>query len=209
MSCDLINGRLLNDCLANKAGIHTLFYARLSSFKSLTGVVIVDGVITSLGPDPITIYRFEMGNNVGVFNETLTRIEKGLSFIQQEVTLSIYDVRPEDLSDLNVLKRGRWAIWAMDYDMNIRLFGMNNGMMANGGSDVSGQAAGDKKGLDLIFDGREKDYALFMDGYTTNPFDNFGNVTVSPSYAVEIITTLLSENSFVLLGEGGSALIEE
>ena len=186
MSCDLTTGRLLNDCVGGMAGIKTLFYAKLNDFRALTGITESGGEITDLGLVAIDVYRFEMANNVGFFDEAVnTSRENGTSFMQQNLTLTLFNIIPADLADLNNLKIGNWVIWTLDFQDKIRLFGRVNGCTANGGSDVSGTGAGDKKGLDMTFLGEEKDYAPFMQDFTPateTPFENFTNVTIIPAY---------------------------
>lgn len=182
MACDLTTGRLLDDCLVGRAGIKTLFFAKLNDFRALD-VTELAGEITDLGLTAISVYRFEMADNVGSFEQAVNASqENGTSFVQQNLTLTLFNVQPADLADLNNLKLGRWVVWALDFAGKIRLFGRVNGVTANGGSDSSGAAAGDKKGLDMTFVAEENDYAIFMADYTTNPFDNFTNVTVAPAY---------------------------
>lgn len=179
MSCDLTNGRLLDACSLGRAGIKTLYFTKFNDFDSLTGIVESGGEITSLGADPITIYQFDMADNVGMFDEALTTAkDNGTSFVTQVITLTLLQIKPADLENLNNLKRGRWTIWALDFQGKIRLFGRLRGCLASGGSDVSGVAPGDKKGLDLQLTAVENAYAPFMDDYTDVPFDNFANVTV-------------------------------
>jgi hypothetical protein len=183
MSCDLTNGRLLDECLVGRAGIKTLFYAKLADFSALTGITETGGEITSLGSDAITIHRFEMADNVGSFEQAVNAsAENGTVFIGQTVNLTLFNIVPADLADLNNLKVGRWVIFTLDFQGKIRIFGRNNGCVANGGSETSGTGAGDKKGLDMSFYAEENDYADFMGDYTTAPFDNFANVTVTPTY---------------------------
>ena len=183
MSCDLTSGRLLDECLVGRAGIKTLFYAPLADYEALTSVTESGGEITSLGAVAISIYRFEMADNVGSFEQAVNASqENGMSFVQQNLTLTLFNILPADLADLNNLKVGRWVIWTLDFQGKIRMFGRYNGCTANGGSETSGTAAGDKKGLDMTFVAEENDYAVFMDDYTTTPFDNFANVTVVPAY---------------------------
>ncbi len=183
MACDLTNGRLLDECLVGRAGIKTLFFAKLNDYLALTGIVEAAGEITDLGLDPITIYRFEMADNVGMFEQAVNASqENGTVFVQQTLTLTLFNILPADLADLNNLKLGRWVIWTLDFQGNIKLFGQNNGCTANGGSETSGTAAGDKKGLDMSFIAEENDYAVFMGAFTTTPFDNFANVTMNPVY---------------------------
>ena len=183
MSCDLTSGRLLDDCLVGRAGIKTLFYAKLSDFAALTGVTELGGEITDLGADPITIYRFEMADNVGSFEQAVNASkENGTSFIAQTVSLTLFNIKPADLADLNALKIGRWVIFTLDYQNKLRVFGRYNGCTANGGSESSGVASGDKKGLDITFGAEENNYADFLEDFTTTPFDNFANVTLAPVY---------------------------
>lgn len=183
MPCDLTSGRLLDPCLVGRAGIKTLFFAPLNDFRALVGVIEAAGEISDLGADPIDFFRFEMMDNVGMFEQAVNASpENGTVFVQQNITLTLFQILPADLADLNQLKRGRWVILALDFQDKIRCFGQYNGCSVNGGTESSGTAAGDKKGLDLTFVAEENDYAVFMADYTDTPFDNFANVTVLPAY---------------------------
>jgi len=183
MACDLVTGRLLDECLVGRAGIKTLFYANLNDFRALTAITEAGGEITSLGAVTITIHRFEMADNVGSWEQAVNSSqENGTSFVGQTVSLTLFSIKPADLADLNNLKKGRFVVFTLDFQGKIRIFGRFNGMTANGGSDASGAAAGDKKGLDMTFISEENDYADFMEDHTTTPFDNFTNVTVTPAY---------------------------
>jgi len=183
MACDLTTGRLLDECLVGRAGIKTLFYAKLNDFAALTGIVEAGGEITDLGADAIDVFRFEMADNVGSVEQAVNASqENGTVFVQQNLTMTLFNIKPADLAELNNLKLGRWVVWSLDFQGKIRLFGRYNGCTVNGGSETSGVAAGDKKGLDMTFVAEENDYAIFMQDYTTNPFDNFANVTILPAY---------------------------
>jgi len=182
MSCDLTNGRLLDECMVGRAGIKTLFYASLADFAALTGTSESGGEL-DIGTDAITIHRFEMADNVGSFEQAVNaNQDNGTSYIAQTLTLTLFGIAPADLADLNNLKLGRWVIFALDFQDKIRVFGRYNGCTANGGSETSGVAAADKKGLDMTFMAEENDYAIFLEDFTTNPFDNFAGVTVTPAY---------------------------
>lgn len=183
MACDLTNGRLLNDCLVGRAGIKTIFYAKYNDWEALTGKTQLAGEYTDLGVDPITIYRFELQDNVGMFDQTVnTTRENGTSFLSKTITMTLFQIQPADLADLDALKLGRWVIWTLDFQGKIRVFGDTNACTSSGGVENSGQAAGDKKGLDMTFLAEEDYYAPFMSDFTTTPFDNFANVTVNPTY---------------------------
>lgn len=192
MSCDLTSGRLLNECSVGKAGIKELYFTPYADYAALTGITESGGEITSLGSTSINVYQFSLGNNVGNFDEAATVAkDNGVSFITQTITLTLANIKPADLENLNNLKKGRWVIWALDYVGKLRMFGRSVGCATTGGSDMSGQSAGDKKGLDMVFTAYETDYAPFMADYTTTPFDNFTNVTVvwsSDGYGAELHT---------------------
>jgi hypothetical protein len=116
MSCDLTSGRLLDECLVGRAGIKTLFYTSLADFEALTGVTESGGEITSLGAVAINVYRFEMADNVGMFEQAVNASqENGTSFVQQNLTLTLFNILPADLADLNNLKVGRWVIWTLGF----------------------------------------------------------------------------------------------
>ena len=190
MSCDLTSGRLRQECFVGRAGIKKLFIVKYNDYAALTGVTESGGEITSLGADPITLYQFEMGTSVGNFEEVAT-VDRasGTAFITQTITLSLYYIKPADLGNLNALKKGRWAIWAMDYEDKIRFFGQTRGMVATSGSDVSGAGPSDRKGLDLVLTGISDAYAPFMQDFTTEPFDNYANVYVTTTgYGPELFT---------------------
>jgi hypothetical protein len=179
MSCDLTNGRLLGECLVGRAGIKSIYFAKYNDFAALTGIVESGGEITDLGTDSISAYFFDMEKNVGNFEQgTTVESANGTSFITQTVTMTLFNIKPADLVNLNALKKGRWVIWVLDFQDKIRLFGTTRGLVASGGSDVSGVGPGDKKGLDLTFSGTNNDFAVFMADYTSEPFDNFSNVSI-------------------------------
>jgi hypothetical protein len=191
MSCDLTSGRLRGECVTGRAGVKSLYFTKYNDYAALTGVTESGGEITSLGTDPITIYQFDMESNVGNFDETPTvSRDNGTAFLSQSITLTLFYIKPIDLAMLNNLKKGRWAVWALDFEDKIRFFGQTRGMVATSGSDVSGVAPGDKKGLDLVLQSVSDNFAPFMADYTTVPFDNYANVTVITDdlYGAELYT---------------------
>jgi hypothetical protein len=185
MGCDLTNGRLYDTCSFGRAGIKAIFFVKQADYNALSGKTISDGEITSLGTDAIDIYQFEVGNNVGMFEEIQNiSKENNTAFIEQRVVLSIGNIKGEDLADLNNLKVGRWTVFVQDFQNKIRAFGLTRGMTSSGGSDTSGVASGDRKGLEMSFISIEDDLAPFLADYTSRPFDNFANVTVEDGSGV-------------------------
>ena len=62
-------------------------------------------------------------------------------------------------------------------------FGLQRGMDVTSNEASSGTSTGDLQGYTITFTGDEPESAPFLDAYTTNPFDNFAGITVSPAYA--------------------------
>lgn len=181
MPCILTSGRLLAECKAGMSGEKTFFFAKYNDIDYASVVVGVDGSITDLGT--LQLYRFEMANGVGNVIETLNSTEEsGVAYLDQIATLVLQHIEQADLADLNSLKKGRWGVFALDYEGNIRWYGYLNGASANGGPSDSGTAPGDPKSLTMTFQARENDYAPFLDPFTTSPFDNMIGVTVTPAY---------------------------
>lgn len=186
MTCDLTSGRLIGNCQSGRAGIKTLFFTKYNDYAALTGITEIGGEITDLGAVSISLFQFDMETNVGSFEETpVVSRESGTAYIQQTINMTLFYVKPADLASLNNLKKGRWVIWAMDFNNKIRMFGEGRGMVATGGSDVSGAGPGDKKGVDLILQGTNDDYAVFMEDFTDTPFDNFANVSIITNFTAQ------------------------
>lgn len=183
MACELTNGRLLDDCLVGRAGIKTLFFIPLSEWLANN----IDPTKTEIVDADINLatgaFRFELADNVGNWEEVNTGSrENGTTFLTQTVVMTIFNIIATDLADLNNLRKGRWVILALDFQEQIRVLGSVRGCVATGGSETSGMASGDKKGLDLSFVGEEDLYAPFTEAYTSTPLDNFTNITVTPAY---------------------------
>ncbi len=181
MACDLTNGRLLADCKAGMSGIKTLFFQKYPAEP-----VVTAGIITDLGT--AALFRFEMANGVGDFVESINSAdETGVAYLEQVLNLVLQHILAADLDDLNALKKGRWNIYALDYENNTRAFGLYNGATATGGDEGSGTAPADPKAATITFTGRENDYAPFLEPPAVpstpyNPFEDMVLVTVTPTY---------------------------
>ncbi|KPL08400.1 hypothetical protein AMJ86_00810 [bacterium SM23_57] len=177
--CELTNGRLLADCKAGMSGVKTLF---LTPYTNLTYTIDgVSGEIDDIGT--VELFRFEMANGVGNYVENvISSDESGVAYVEQVLTLVEQHILQEDLADLNAMIKGRFIIFAMDYQNNIRCFGMYNGATATGGDSASGTAPADPKQANIIFTARENDFAPFCEAFTSEPFDNMAGVTITPAY---------------------------
>jgi hypothetical protein len=163
------------------SGIKTLFFQKYPATPT-----VVAGIITDLGT--AALFRFEMANGVGDATETLTSAdETGVAYVEQVLNLVLQHILATDLDDVNALKKGRWVVFALDYENNTRAYGLYNGATATGGDSGSGTAPADAKALTMAFTGRENDYAPFLEppAVPSTPYDPFEDmvlVTVTPAY---------------------------
>lgn len=183
ITCDIQNGRLLDDCLESQAGIQTIFFFKhnqLKVEKNLAGEIISIGVGT--------VYRFEQDDSHGVALQEIIRGDADTQYLRQQVDLTLFYITPEYLQTVNYLKRGHWAILFLDYDNRLRLLGEYTPMTQVKMLNQSGTAAGDKKWSNLSFMGITSDFAPFLEDYANFPFDNLPGIDVIPPYGPPIPT---------------------
>lgn len=177
LNCDISNGRLYNDCLDDIAGVKTVFFMKHSL---LTFTKNLAGEIVTLGP--ATVYRFEQDRSHGTAIQEIVRGTDESQYLRQQIDMTIFYMTPEFIYTINVLKRGLWAIFFLDYKDKIRLLGEFTPMAQMTGVDQSGTAPGDSLYTNLSFMGMTSFYAPFLEDFTTYPFDNFPDILVVPEY---------------------------
>lgn len=173
-NCDISNGRLFDDC-KERAGIKTVFFFRHSLLNVTKNLA---GEITNFGSG--TIFRFEQDNDHGVAIQEIQRNAEGAQFLRLQIDLTLFYSTPGYLATLNYLKNGRWAIFVLDYEDKIRLFGEWSAMERAEGLAESGKTAGDNLFTNLSFVGNAGEYAPYLEQFTDYPFDNFPVVVVPP-----------------------------
>ena len=62
------------------------------------------------------------------------------------------------------------------------MLGLVNGVDVTAGTFETGNAMGDMSGYTLTFTAREPEMPKRLESYSTEPFDNFGGITVTPAY---------------------------
>lgn len=102
--------------------------------------------------------RREMANlEISVNSDPTT----GTTFFEQTLTVDFIKLTLEDSNTLRVLAYGRPQIIVEDNQGNLLMLGAKNGMDVTGGTISTGQAFGDKNGMQITFTGRET--AAFME----------------------------------------------
>jgi len=176
--CEINDGLLQPECLQGQAGIKTVFFFR---HTNLDVVYNVDGEITSIGSG--YLYRFDQDNNHGSALEELQQGQgEESSFIKQQIDMTMFYIDPEFRKVIDLIRKGRWAVFCLDYHDKIKLYGEMNAMKQVGGAIPSGTKSGDNLYSNLVFEGIQDEYAHFLEDFTTYPFDNMAGVEVMPRY---------------------------
>lgn len=175
LNCDITDGRTLDDCSQERAGVKTVFFFRHSQLDlTYNGA----GEITGIGSG--TLYRFEQGDVHGLAIQTITRGSGDTSYMEYQIDMTTFHLLPEFIKVIQSLKAGSWAIFWLDNADNIRLFGAQTPMYNQQGVTQSGQGPGDTTYTNLSFIGQGQDYAPFLESFDVCPFDTFSNSVVPP-----------------------------
>lgn len=178
MACDLTTGFAL-DCKDGIGGIKEIFLAAHTEVQ--TNVTIVSNVVTTLGT--MTLYRYELPKNTGSFTQDLAADPAaGTNFWTQTVTAILHRLSTTKNKELALLSKQRLVVFVRDQNDNVFIVGRQDAAHLTGASLATGTAKGDLNGVTLTFVAEEKLPAEALSPYTTNPFDNFADVTVSPAY---------------------------
>ena len=132
--------------------------------------------------------RREMANlEISVNSDPMT----GTTFFEQVLTVDFIKLTNEDANTLRVLAYGRPQIIIEDNQGNLLLLGGKNGMDVTGGTISTGQAFGDKNGMQITFTGREPVAFYELVGPTTTcttgcnaaPFADYATTEISVTTA--------------------------
>lgn len=177
MSCLLTKGYTL-DCKESIGGIKDLYIGNRADF--LTGITFdnvtgkIDGLPTA------TLYRFEAPKNIANYSEVATGDEAaGTLFFAQTITSQLWKLDQDKANELYKAAAGNPVIFFRDFNNNIFLMGRQNGTDFRFTSQT-GTAKGDLNGYILNATAEEPKPAEQLEAYTTEPFDNFAGITVTP-----------------------------
>lgn len=187
MACNLSTGFEL-DCKDGVGGVREMFLVALSDV--IPADVSFDATTDEIEALPtFTAYRYELDKELSSFTDTLTYDVGGMVHFVQEATIVLKGLTSAKRKELLNVGRNRVVVFLRLISNNsstpdkIVCLGLQRGLEITSGEAASGTASGDLQGYTLTFSGDEPESAPFLEVYTTNPFDNFAGVTVSPAYA--------------------------
>lgn len=182
MACNLTQG-FLTDCLEGIGGVKELF---LVNWENVNGGITFDGTTGEIDDLPTaTLYRYVPLRNSGVWGEVPTPSrENGTLFYAQSVAFRIGALSAAKRKEFNLLARAKVAIFVRLASDKIVMAGRQNGMFLDTSNWGSGAAAGDFSGYEFTFVSEEPLPAEYTEAYTSQPFDNYPDITVTPAYSI-------------------------
>lgn len=182
VTCQINSGRL-RQCKNTVGGLKTLFLGLLTDFDS--GITQggtygeIDGLPTA------TLYRFELdqafsgGSLVATFNASP---DNGTTFYEHVVVTKFKKLSAQDNENFQNIVASQLVAFVLTNNDEIMMVGLKNGADITAGDLNTGLAMGDMSGYNITITAREPELPKYLEAYTSEPFDNFAGITVSPAY---------------------------
>lgn len=182
ITCQINAGRL-RQCKNTVGGLKTLFLGLLTDFD--TGITQggTNGAISVL--PTATLYRFELDQaySSGQLIATLNASpDNGTTFYEQVVTAKFKKLSAADNENFQNIAVNQLVAFVLTNNNDIMMVGLKNGADFTAGTLNTGLAMGDMSGYEFTITAREPELPKYLTAFTTDPFDNFAGITVSPAY---------------------------
>lgn len=157
MACALTSSYTL-DCRDNVGGIKKVYFTELANVTSFTSA---SGVITAITMVSTKVFRvYELEKETGEFSDNpTTSQENGTLYYEQDLTVPIRKLSATLSSEIKLLAQNRLVAIVLDRNGKYFVLGKNNGMELEPSTGKSGKAMGDYNGYNLVFKGKEEDFA--------------------------------------------------
>jgi len=180
MACELTTGFTLS-CLEGIGGVKEVLIGNYDDFT--TGITFggVDGEVDAL--PTATIFRYVPFRNSGSYVETVNKnLETGTLYFSQEVGWTFGKLNQEMRNEFLNVAKAKMIVFVRTNDDQILLVGNGEGSQLTAGTVQSGAQKADLMGYQVTTVAEELTPAVHLEPFTTEPFDNFAGITVSPAY---------------------------
>lgn len=134
------------------------------------------------GLPTVTLYRYDLDKHLSNVVETFEYEDSGMPHVTQVATIVMKGQSAAKRKEFKAISKGRLIIFLEDNNGTIKAYGLVDGIDITAIEIASGTVKADLYGYTFTFTGDEKCAAPHLEQYTTNPFDNFGTITVSPTF---------------------------
>jgi len=157
MVCDLNKGKKIV-CKDQMGGIKALYFANFNEY----GYTIANEIVTALGT-LAEVFKWELKGSTNTLTQTATASrDNGTAFFSQVISATFPKLDAETQQELKLMMYGRPQVFVEDYNGNIVLCGVENGMEMTAGTIVTGGAGSDLTGYTVELTGTEKLGAPFL-----------------------------------------------
>lgn len=157
MACALTQSYTL-DCRDNVGGIKKVYFTELANVASFTSA---SGIITAITMVSTKVFRtYELEKETGEWTENVqTNDVNGTTFYEQDLIVPIRKMSATLSAEIKLLSQNRLVGIVQDRNNKYFVLGKNNGIELQPSTGKSGKAMGDYNGYNLVFKGKEEDYA--------------------------------------------------
>jgi hypothetical protein len=174
--CDLTAGRLL-DCKDSVGGIRSILLMPLTDYVPTYTATVLTNVAAATG------FRYDLPKATGSLSEAITiSTENGTVFYEDTLTIKLHRLDNAMRNELVLIAQTRMVCFILDNNNNQWCIGEVLGAELTAGTANTGTALGDAYAYDLTIMSQEREPMRNAGAYTTNPWDNLANLTVSPAY---------------------------
>lgn len=177
MSCEISSGRSTS-CKDATGGIKGIYIHNYDEWYFNTNTTINgDNEVTAISgygdgttQSTFDVYYHQLRREMASLDINVTSDPTtGTTFFEQVLTVDFIKLTNTDANVLRLLAYGRPQIVVEDNQGNLLLLGGKNGMDVTSGTISTGQAMGDKNGMQIVFTGRESVAFYDMVGSGTAP----------------------------------------
>jgi hypothetical protein len=180
MPCLLTSG-FTSDCLEGAGGVKEVFFQNWEDFSA--GITF-DGTTGEVDALPeATLYRYvPLKNSASWSDAAVPSQENGTLFFTQTITLRLSGLSMAKRNEILNLSKAKVIAFVRTMQDQIWIIGRQTGLYLSTGTSGTGAARGDFNGYELTMTADEPLMAEKLEAYTSVPFDNFADITVSPAY---------------------------
>ena len=168
MKCNSISAAFsgVGFCKTSMGGVKNLWIADYDDTDEVTTSAGSTSAVTATGGGAaIEFYKFPLPIDLGDAVEDVTADPKlGTAFVTQTINGTLLGLSKEASLQLSTMFKGKQRVVAELYNGKYILYGELNGVDITGGGSRTGAEAASLQGYEMVFTGKELNYAPFLAG---------------------------------------------
>lgn len=162
MACDLIGLGRKEPCKDQVGGIQEVYFINFGDLGTPTYDVTDTDVITGFSELTINAYKYEVRGSSTFTQNIQSSKENGTTAFEQVLELTLKRLSKEDHKEIKNIAYSRPHVVVKDYNGNLFMSGLENGLEVTAGTIVTGTNFNDLSGYTLTLSGMERVPANFL-----------------------------------------------